>query len=159
MLFLTYADCTCLYFYDPIKNVIGNIHSGWRGTYQEIARMAVRKLKEEYGSNPKDIICAISPHIRQCCFEVDEDVKDMFYEKFKNTGKIDSIIIKKENNKYCIDTSLINKIILKEEGVKLGNIIDSEICTKCNQEKTHSFRAEKELSGRNAGFIMIKNAI
>lgn len=57
ILSLTYADCICLYFYDPIKNVIGNIHSGWRGTYQEIAKTAVEKLKKEYEVNLENLIC------------------------------------------------------------------------------------------------------
>lgn len=57
ILSLTYADCICLYFYDPVKNVIGNIHSGWRGTYQQIAKTAVKILKQKYGVKPEDLIC------------------------------------------------------------------------------------------------------
>ena len=38
-------------------NVIGNIHSGWKGTYQEIAKVAIQKLKNEYSTNPEDLIC------------------------------------------------------------------------------------------------------
>ena len=33
----TNADCTLILFYDPIKNVIANVHSGWRGTFQKIS--------------------------------------------------------------------------------------------------------------------------
>lgn len=156
ILSLSFADCTPLYFYDPVKNVIGNIHSGWQGTYKEIAREAVRRLKEEYGCNPKDLICCIGPYIRKCSFEVDEDVKDMFFEKFRNTGKIDEIIIKSENNfKYYIDTGLINKVILKEEGLDEKNIIDSKACTVCNNNKLYSYRIEKEKSGRNSSLICL----
>lgn len=156
ILSLSFADCTPLYFYDPVKNVIGNIHSGWQGTYKEIAREAVRRLKEEYGCNPKDLICCIGPYIRKCSFEVDEDVKDMFFEKFRNTGKIDEIIIKSENNfKYYIDTGLINKVILKEEGLDEKNIIDSKACTVCNNNKLYSYRIEKEKSGRNTSLICL----
>lgn len=156
ILSLSFADCTPLYFYDPVKNVIGNIHSGWQGTYKEIAREAVRRLKEEYGCNPKDLICCIGPYIRKCSFEVDEDVKDMFFEKFRNTGKIDEIIIKSENNfKYYIDTGLINKVILKEEGLDEKNIIDSKACTVRNNNKLYSYRIEKEKSGRNSSLICL----
>ena len=35
---LRFADCTPILFYDPIKNAIGNIHSGWRGTAQKIGQ-------------------------------------------------------------------------------------------------------------------------
>ena len=155
ILSLSFADCTALYFYDPVKNVIGNIHSGWQGTYKEIGRKAVRRLKEEYNCNPEDLICAIGPHIKKCCFEVDEDVKDMFYEKFKYLKEIDKIITKSKKSKYYIDTGLINKIILREEGIKEENIINSDICTKCNSEKLHSYRAEKQNSGRNTSLIAI----
>ena len=50
----TEADCTGLIFYDPVCKVIGNVHSGWKGTYQEIAKTAVRELKEEFNVNPKN---------------------------------------------------------------------------------------------------------
>lgn len=151
---LTFADCTPLYFYDPVKNVICEVHSGWRGTYKKIGAVAVKKLKDEFDVNPKDLICCIGPSIRDCCFEVQEDVKNMFYEKFKYTGRTDEII-KCENSKYYIDTTLVNKIILKEEGLKEENIIDSGICTKCNSEKLHSYRVDKDLVGRNTGLIAL----
>lgn len=156
VLSLTFADCTPLLFYDQKKNVIGNIHSGWQGTYKEIAREAVKKLKEKYYCNSEDLICCIGPHIRKCCFEVDKDVKDMFFEKFKYTGRIEEIITpSRQINKYYIDTALINKIILIEEGLKEENIIDSNICTKCKCEKLHSYRANKEKAGRSTSLISI----
>ncbi len=154
ILSLTYADCIPLYFYDPVKNIIAEVHSGWRGTYQKIGAIAVKKLKDEFGVNTKDLICCMGPSIRDCCFEVKEDVKNMFYEEFKYTGRIDEII-KCKNSKYYIDTILINKIILKEEGLKEDNIIDSGICTKCNSDKLHSYRVEKEFTGRNTGLIAL----
>lgn len=80
----------------------------------------------------------------------------MFYDKFKNTYDIDSIIKKFEDkNKYYIDTVLINKIILKSEGLKEENIIDSGICTKCQSNKLHSYREEKKNAGRNTGLIVL----
>ncbi len=33
---LGYADCIPLFFYDPVKKVIGNVHSGWKGTLKKI---------------------------------------------------------------------------------------------------------------------------
>lgn len=80
----------------------------------------------------------------------------MFYEKFKAFDEIDSIIKKSENNnKYYIDTVLINKLILKSKGLSLENIIDSNICTKCNSDKMHSYRVAKEESGRNTSLMTI----
>ena len=80
----------------------------------------------------------------------------MFYEKFKNFDEIDEIIKKSENNKYYIDTVLINKIILRRQGLREENIIDSKICTKCNSNVLHSYRAMNDNSGRNTGIIFLK---
>ena len=78
------ADCTSLLLYDPIKKVIGSIHSGWRGTLQRIGQKAVKKMIDEFGCNPEDIICCICPHIRKCHFEVENDVKEIFEKEFKD---------------------------------------------------------------------------
>lgn len=156
ILSLSFADCISLFFYDPIKNVIGDIHSGWRGTYKEIARETVHFLKNEYGSNPRNIICCIGPSIKKCCFEVSQDVRDMFYEKFKWTGRIDEIILQSNKpGKYYIDTVLINRIILENEGINPESIIESDICTKCNHDKIHSYRAEGEAFGINTAIISL----
>ena len=37
---------------------------------------------KEYGSNVEDIRAYIGPHIRQCCYEVSEELKEKFIEKF-----------------------------------------------------------------------------
>lgn len=152
---LGYADCTPLFLYDPVKKVIGDIHSGWKGTLQKIGKIAVLKMIEEYGCNPRDIICCIGPTIGKCHFEVDVDVQELFYNEFSNLDNMDDIITKKDS-KYYIDTVLINKIILKEAGLKDENIIDSKICTVCNSEYMHSYRVDKELAGRNTAIIGLK---
>lgn len=156
ILSLSFADCISLFFYDPVKNVIGDIHSGWRGTYGEIAREAVKTLKKQYDCNPGDLICCIGPSIKKCCFEVGQDVRDMFYEKFNYTGRIDEIIMPSNKpGKYYIDTVLINRIILTEEGLDNENIVESGICTKCNHDKIHSYRAEGESFGINTAIISL----
>ena len=155
----TSADCTSLLFYDDNKKVVSDIHSGWKGTLQKIGKKAVEKMIAEYGCNPNDIICCICPHIRKCHFEVDEDVMQMFKMEFEYTGRINDIIETGRKvdgmQKYNIDTTLINKIILKEAGLQEENIIDSNICTVCNSDLFHSYRIDKEKSGRNGAFIGI----
>ena len=39
---LSFADCTPILLYDPVKKVIANIHSGWRGTVQKIGKKSCR---------------------------------------------------------------------------------------------------------------------
>ena len=153
----TNADCILLLFFDPVKKVIANTHSGWKGTLQRISGETVRKMKEEYNCNPEDIICCICPSIRKCHFEVREDVEQLFYNEFKDLKEIEQVIIKKENtDKWLIDTVEINKIILKKEGLKEENIIDSGICSVCNSDIIHSYRTEGEEYGLCTALIELK---
>ena len=142
----TNADCILLLFYDPVKKVIANVHSGWRGTFQKIGEKAVIKMIEEYNCNPDNIEVYIWPSIRKCHFEVDEDVKKECEEIFEFTGKTNEFIkkgeIKDGRQKYFIDTVLINRILFLDNGIKEKNIYDCEICSVCNCDKIRSYRAE-----------------
>lgn len=154
LLCTTNADCILLLFFDPLKKVIANTHSGWRGTIQRISVKTVRKMKEEYNCNPKDIICCICPSIRKCHFEVDKEVKKLFEKEFQEINKIieESIL----NKKWNIDTVEINKKLLQKEGLQPENIIDSKICSMCHSDLIHSYRVEKENYGLNTALIELR---
>lgn len=137
----TNADCILLLFFDPIKKVIANVHSGWKGTLQEISGKAIKKMVDEFGCEAKNIIVCICPSIRKCHFEVDEEVYDLFNKKFEKLGNYNDIF-RKVGDKWHIDTVLINKLILKNVGILEKNIEDCNICSVCNKDIIHSFRAE-----------------
>ena len=142
----TNADCILFLFYDPVKNVIANCHSGWRGTFQKIAEKTVLKMMNYYKCNPEDILCFICPSIRKCHFEVDEEIKELCERIFSFTRRTDEFIEKGEmkdgKQKYMIDTVFINRILLTELGIKNENIIDSNLCSVCNSSKISSYRVE-----------------
>lgn len=139
----TNADCILYLIYDPKNKIIANVHSGWRGTYQRIIEKTIDKMKE-LGSRPEDIIICICPSIRKCCFEVENDVKEMFQEKFSFLKNINKHIINGYNpNKFHIDTVEINNQLLQNKGIKKENIYDSGICSVCNSDIIHSYRIEK----------------
>lgn len=155
---LGFADCTPLYLYDPVKKVIGDIHSGWKGTLQRIGEIAVKKMIDKYYCNPKDIICCIGPCIKKCHFEVEEDVAKLFKDEFCDMD-IKEIITKTSENKYVIDTTKINENMMKQMGLKEENIIDSGICTVCKEQYMHSYRVRKEEAGRNTAILGIRGEI
>lgn len=162
ILSISVADCIDLLFFDPAKKVIANTHSGWQGTYKLISKKTVETMVDNYGSNVKDIICCIGPSIRKCHFEVDKELAEKFYERFNYLDNIDDIITKGKldnKQKYNIDTVLINITTLLQMGLKQENIIDCGLCTVCNENKFHSYRVDKELSGRNTGIICLKEEI
>ncbi len=153
----TNADCILLLFYDSIHQVIANVHSGWRGTFQKISQKTIRKMKEEFHSNPEDIIVAICPSIRVCHFEVDMDVKEECEKIFADTGRLNEIIrmgrIVEGKQKYNIDTVLINRILLEQEEILSKNILDSGICSVCASELVHSRRVEGQEFGVGSAVI------
>lgn len=153
------ADCILLLFFDPIKRVIANSHSGWRGTLQRISVKTVNTMIEEYDCNPEDIICCICPSIRKCHFEVEKDVKDKFVTEFKDIENIDNFIEETVvDKKWNIDTVRINEILLKNCGLRSENIIDSGICSVCNCDIIHSYRAEGNGNGLSTAIIELKKA-
>lgn len=158
MLATTNADCILLLFFDPVKRVIANTHSGWRGTLQRISVETIKKMKTEFDCKPEDIICCICPSIRKCHFEVEKEVKESFEKEFQDIDTIDEII--KEtipNQKWNIDTVKINQIMLQKEGLKPENMIDSKICSVCYSDFVHSYRVEKQGYGLNTALIELKS--
>ena len=151
------ADCQSIILYDKKNEVIGNIHSGWKGTLNKILGNAIKLMIEEYSSNVEDIIVCIGPSILECCFEVDKDVVDMFLNNFND---IDEFIklgdIKEDKQKYYIDTIGINKKELINLGVLEGNVYLSNICTKCSSDDYYSYRAHGQDSGRNVTLVCMK---
>jgi YfiH family protein len=149
-----YADCTPLLFCDTIKKVIATSHAGWRGTASEIGKVTIQKMCDNFGSNPKDIICAIGPSICKDCYEVD----DVVYEPLSKIAYLnkDKIFIKKENGKYQLDLWETNKEILINAGIREENIDVTDLCTNCHPDVFHSHRFTKGKRGNLAALIALK---
>lgn len=152
-----YADCTPIILYDKMKNVIGNVHSGWRGTLQRISVKAVRLMEEKYNCNPADIIVCIGPCIKQSHFQVEEDFIAKFKQEFGNVEKYYKTgEIVEGKQKYYFDTTNLIIDYLTEIGINRENIFDSNICSVCNVANMSSYRAEKEKADRNMSIVMLK---
>lgn len=150
-----YADCVPLYFVDPLRKAIGLSHSGWRGTVGKIGAVTVRKMQEEYGSNPEDIIVAIGPSICQDCYEVSEDVIVEFQNNF-DRKYWNELYYQKENGKYQLNLWKANEIVLEEAGVLKKHIAVTNLCTCCNHEMLFSHRASQGKRGNLAAFLALK---
>lgn len=151
------ADCQSIILYDKEKEVIGNIHSGWKGTLGKILSKGINLMIDRFSSNVEDIIVCIGPSILDCCFEVDKDVVDMFNEEFTDIEEFIRLgEIKEGKQKYYIDTVGINRKELLRMGLLEENIYLSNICTKCNSDIYHSYRGQGIDSGRNITFVCRK---
>ena len=151
-----YADCVPLYFVDPVHRAIGMSHSGWKGTVGKMGAATITAMKREFGTETKDLVCAIGPSICQDCYEVSEDVADAFKEAFP--GHADEILLDKKNGKYQLDLWRTNEIVLTEAGVLKENIAVTNICTCCNPDLLFSHRASHGKRGNLGAFIYLRNA-
>lgn len=129
MLCVHTADCVPVVLLDPVKRVIGVVHSGWVGSSKHIAGKTVKRMVDEYKSSPEDVICAIGPYNHSCCYEVGEDVLECFRESFSDMEC--KMLFKKKNNeeKYMLDLGSAVSLSLCQAGVKQENIYDEGCCT------------------------------
>lgn len=142
------ADCVPMLLYDKENPVIGAVHAGWRGTAKEILKNTITAMKERFNSSANDILVAIGPSIRQCCYSVGDKVRDAVY---KATGKGD--YYRRQAGKFIIDLASANMIQALSMGIPKRNIWQSQECTFCNPDKFHSYRYTGGSTGRQAGFI------
>jgi len=139
------ADCVPILLYDPEKKIIAAVHAGWKGTKAGIVAKTVKKMCEEFGSDPGDIVSGVAPSIGRCCYEVGKDVAEHFFdlpEAYTQKGE-----------KYMLDLPYINKYQLLEAGLSEANIEMSGICTACETERFFSYRKEQGCSGRFMSMI------
>ena len=149
-----YADCVPLYFVDPVKRAIGLSHSGWRGTAGKIGRVTIEKMKAEYGSNPNDIIAAIGPSICQDCYEVSEEVVQIFKEQFESKYW-EELFYRKNNGKYQLNLWKANELILLDSGIPKSQIVTTNLCTSCNHELLFSHRVTQGQRGNLGAFLSL----
>ena len=141
------ADCVPVLFLDNKNGVIAAAHSGWRGTVKRIAQKTAEKMIAEYGSNPADILVAIGPSIQEDCFEVGDDVAEIFINEFGDDTA------KKYGERYHV--SMQRAIIkqLTEMGILRENIDNSGICTACNTDLLYSHRKMGNERGNLGAFL------
>ena len=143
------ADCVPVLIYDKKLKLVAAVHSGWRGTYDRITTKTINQLIKEKGSGVEDLVIYIGPHIHHCCYEISNELKS----KFLSSGVSEKAFI--GNN---LSLSLIIKEDLMEMGISHENIYEADFCTKCsNKIRFHSYRRDKELSGRNFSFVFIED--
>ena len=137
---VTTADCNPIIIYDTKKNVVANVHAGWKGVINKIYIKAINIMKENFSSNPKDLIVCIGPSIRKCCFTSKEETfKEKFTKLFDYSDRY--LSYEEDNETFHIDLIEILKTELKKSNIQDDNIYVADICTRCNTNDFFSYRA------------------
>lgn len=155
-----FADCIPLYFFDPVNNAIGLAHSGWRGTLNGMVTKMVQAMKENYKTEPKNLIACIGPGICEDCYEISLELADKFKSSFdiENISDIISNYHKDElGNEHCqLNLWKANEILMIRAGILRENISISNICTHCNSDLLFSHRKQGDDRGNLAAFLALK---
>lgn len=149
-IFLNFADCTPLIFYDTENKIASIAHAGWRGTVQKIGQKTVLKMIKEFNSNPKNIIALIGPSICKNCFETNFEIAEKLIQTVNNGEKY----MFKKNDKAYVDLKKINEAQLNE--IEVLKVDVAPFCTCCNNDKFFSYRLENKTTNRMSAFICLK---
>ncbi|MGL4723228.1 MAG: peptidoglycan editing factor PgeF [Scandinavium sp.] len=148
------ADCLPLLMASRDGRVVASVHAGWRGTAAGIVQQSVRRFAAS-GVEAKDIVVAIGPHIRACCYEVSESFCDgllqtpareivsrhlsaLFFREPQNPNALSASA--RENSHQWFDLPAFCLLQLREAGIRDENIEVLEKCTYCTPDELGSYR-------------------
>lgn len=140
-LMIRHADCQAAIFYDPVRRVLANVHSGWRGNVLNIYQEAIAKMRSAYGCNPSDILVAISPSLGPDHSEFIHYEKE-FPEQFWSF----------QIRPTYFDLWAIARHQLEEAGILPHHIQIASQCTYADSASFYSYRRDK-IKGRNNATI------
>ncbi len=144
------ADCVPILLYAPNSKAIGALHSGWRGTINDIASQGVEKMAINFGVAPSEIQAAIGPGIGPCCYEVENSLAQDFRNVFGGNS-----VGKTTDGKVSLDLGTCIEMQLLEAGLEPQNIINVSTCTACSDRSFYSWRRDGGRTGRLLNFIAL----
>ena len=136
------ADCVPVLLYDPVKRVVAAVHAGWRGTVKHIVALTIRAMRERFGCVANDLYAVVGPSISPERFEVGQEVAD----EFAAAGRAECII--GQYRKPHIDLWQSNVMDMLEEGMDIGQIDCTPLCTMAEADLLYSARREGIGTGR-----------
>lgn len=146
-----HADCMAFFFYDPVKKVIGLCHAGWRGALGRIGSEVVAKMCT-LGSDPQNILAGVGPSICPKCFEVGEDVAQMFEDAFPHCP----LRGVNEKGNPTIDLWQVALCQFMESGIVPEHISLMSVCTK-ETDNLYSYRREGRTGGMAAYLQLLED--
>ena|SRR5271166_6315225 len=171
------ADCVPIILVDRKRRAVGVFHAGWRGTVKRIVEKGVGEMRKHFKSDPRNLLAAIGPGVRECCYEVGEEVRTKFGAQFAYASSLFREV--KESDpvrekypllfltarapghselpvKLYLDLVEANRRQLLDAGVLANNVDAAAPCTACHTELLFSFRAENGATGRMMAAAGIK---
>jgi YfiH family protein len=141
LLTILVADCQPVMLYDPVRAVVANIHSGWRGSIADIIGRTVAVMKERFACRPAEIIAGIGPSLGPCCAE---------FVNYRQ--EIPEALWSYQVSDNHFDFWALSRDQLVWAGLLPEHIETGGICTRCHSDLFFSYRAAQQ-TGRMAAVI------
>jgi purine-nucleoside/S-methyl-5'-thioadenosine phosphorylase / adenosine deaminase len=146
------ADCMPILIADPRRRAVAAVHAGWRGALGGIIERAAVEMQRTFRSRADELLAAIGPSIRACCYEVGEEVIAAFRGRFPSAEKF----FRPAGSKVRLDLLTVAVDELTSAGLLPTNLYATEFCTACRTDLFFSYRKEGSAAGRMAAVIGIK---
>lgn len=139
------ADCAPVFLLDAKRRRAGLIHAGRRGAADGILARAVAAGRRRWGVRPADLVMAVGPHIRDCCYEVGEDVA----RDFSGTP---GAVVRRRNGRPRL--SLARALGRQAHRIGVRLVAVAPWCTACDH-RFHSHR--RQATARRQAAILCLN--
>jgi copper oxidase (laccase) domain-containing protein len=109
-------------------------------------------MRDEYGTDPADLVCAIGPAAGCENYEIGEDVIKAFADKFEDGGKY---FRETRDGHALVDLHSANEDQLLRLGVGASNIFKTPFCTMERTDLFFSYRVEKRRFGKTGRLLSV----
>jgi polyphenol oxidase len=141
LLVIQVADCQPVMIFDPTLRVVANVHSGWRGSIQNILGRTVAVMRDTFGCRPRDLVAGIGPSLGPCCAEFVNYRSEIPSRYWPYKDRFDRF-----------DFWAMSVDQLTGAGLCRDRIEVSRLCTRCRTDLFFSYRGERD-TGRFAAVI------
>lgn len=170
------ADCIPVLVADRKRRIVAAFHAGWRGTVKRIVELGIGRMRLQFGSRAEDLVAAIGPGVRQCCYAVGEEVvpefeaqfsyaRELFREVFDSDpvrARYPMLFLTQRAPGHSpigpalhLDLIEANRRQLLDAGLKPSAISITGGCTSCHTALFFSHRASRGHAGRMMSVIGI----
>lgn len=143
-LLIKHADCQAAILYDPVHHAVANVHSGWRGNVKHIYQATIQKMKNVFGTKPKDLFVGISPSLGP-------DHSEFIHYQVELPEEFWSFQIRPQ----YFDLWAIARSQFEAAGVLPHHIEVAGMCTYANEHDFFSCRRQKKIHGHNGTLVML----
>ncbi len=179
MLAIRVADCMPILMIDREKHAVAAVHPAWRGALNRIVEKTAGEMCRMFNSQPENLMAAIGPSIRRCCYEVGPEVVDAFCGSFPNGEDFFHKVLATPEEarmalryqtlfslqappghqaeealaKVHLDLAAVARFQLEHAGISSRQIFTADYCTACRTDLFFSYRKEGSLAGRMMAVI------